>query len=181
MNHGTKNNTPVTALTVTAIIILGLIVILSSIAPLSGYAPGEGGFGDVSTWISFAAILIFWVVPFLSARKGSLGAKKFLTVVMAISAVLMVAMIIFAFTQLTAYNPKGLLFALILLAILYVIIAIAWFGAANRPEEALPLRNDFNTAQPPYLRHEIAAIPDDQPVTEGNYTEIKSDPPEQGS
>ena len=181
MKPGIKNNTAFTTLSVAAIVILLLIVVLSSIAPLSGYEPGQGGFGDISTWVSFAAIIVFWGIPFLSARNGSLGARKFLTIVMIISTILMVLMIIFAFTQLTVYNPKGLLFGLILLAILYVIVAIAWFGSANRVEPDLPLQSDFNPPKPPYVTHQISTIIDDQPVTEGTYKEVKDDHPNFGA
>lgn len=181
MKPGLKNNTAFTALSTAAIVILLLIVVLSSIAPLSGYEPGQGGFGDISTWISFAAIIVFWGIPFISARNGSPGAKKFLTIVMIISTILMVLMIIFAFTQLTVYNPKGLLFGLILLAILYVIIAIAWFGSANQVEPDLPLQNDFTASKPPYQTHQISTIIEDHPVTEGSFREIKDDRPNFGA
>ncbi len=132
-----KRNTQdsnVSVVTFLAIFALVMLVIFASIPPLSGHLPGQGGFGGASTWISLLLVFAAFLIPYFMMQNGSENGKKLLAVVFGITTVLIAACIIFSFLMLSEYDPKGLIFGVVLAGFVFIILSIIWFNIAFRAE-----------------------------------------------
>lgn len=149
MEKRITDNSSVSVVTFLAIFALLMLVIFASIPPLSGHQPGQGGFGDASTWISLLLIFAAYLIPYFMIRNGAQGGKKLLAWVFGITTFLVAACIVFSFLMLSEYDPKGLIFGVVLAGFVFIVLAIIWFNVAFQVDDSPEAPSFSGTAANP--------------------------------
>lgn len=116
-------------ITILLTIILIMIVVFSSLPPLSIH------FGSAATWISLAFILITFLVPYFMVKNGTDAGRVWLSISNGVAIVIVAACIVFSFRVMSDYSPKGLLFAIIITSLVYIFLGVFWFNSAFVDDE----------------------------------------------
>lgn len=111
-------------ITILLTIILIMIVVFSSLPPLSIH------FGSAATWISLAFILITFLIPYFMVKNGTDAGRVWLSISNGVAIVVVAACIVFSFLVMSDYSPKGLLFAIIISCLAYIFLGVFWFNSA---------------------------------------------------
>jgi|GEM_PF-5165394 hypothetical protein len=119
-------------ITLLSVVVLVLIVTFASLPPLASQ------FSSAATWISLLLILCAFLIPYYLVKKDQDAGRVLLMIVNGIAVLLTAACVIFSFIVMRDYSPKGLLFAVIISCLVYILLALLWFSSAFTEETAVP-------------------------------------------